>query len=117
MRDIKNWLLGLLSVMIVGFGSYGVDKVEKLAEDINTIKVWQAKVDTESGNDHKSYDEFTSELKEVNASVNEVRADVRAIKETQTLTWNKVLELDSRLRDLESQVDEMKRVVFHSGRP
>lgn len=115
MRDIKNWLLGILSSLIIGVAAYGVNKVEQIGADVNQIKVWQAEINTAANYDDESYKEFTAKLNEVGSGVNEVRVDVRTIKDTQVKTWDKVLELDERLRDLERQVDALKKVVFRTG--
>lgn len=116
MRDFRNWILGIFAALLGGIMVYGVQRGEQITADVTQIKIWQAETNTASGYEKKSYDKFTAKLEEVSDGVNSVRLDVRDIKDTQTKTWEKVLELDARLRDVELQVNEMKRVVYRTER-
>lgn len=106
-KNVTDWIVKLLTLVLVGSVGYGVTKVEKIGSDVLEIKVWQAQINTAADYDQKSYLTFTAKLEEVSH-------DVRAIKDTQVKTWDKILELDTRLRELERRVNELSNEVYRA---
>lgn len=122
MRDIKNWLLGLLASLIIGLAAYGVNRVEQIATDVTQIKIWQAEINTAAGYDKESYADFSVKF-------DGLGGDLRVMKETMIKTWDKILdmqkqsderwlesekrwqEVEARLRRLESEIENLKIAV------
>lgn len=102
-----------ITIMMIAAGiAYFVSKLDKIEERLQKIEISQTALSMKNTDNLEHLDTILdSKLTTININISKIDANLVNLQTTQVRTWNKVLELDNRLRIVEDDIATLKQTI------
>lgn len=105
-------LIVKITIMMIAAGvAYFVSKLDKIEERLQKIEISQTALSMKNTDNLEHDDTIDSKLTTININISKIDANLVNLQTTQVRTWNKVLELDNRLRIVEDDIATLKQTI------